>query len=611
MIEVIPTDRSDCNGLTRFRVKLGRWGILIGAATVLATSACSHSGKGNGERGRQAAGAPASFSISPAVPNEIGGGAPTASIQQAAAFAWQEFFALNWPAKVQTGSPGDRDAPSLDCKFGDPNCASRPLVWQTFRGKAEIFTSGATQPYDQIPTYADVYSPGVRSCDGKPDPAQGAWINLDETTEISLNSMYAGIGNPQPSSENSAPQLIRFMAKANRAEYDYVQKIGAKAGPSRTLRQDSINYFKNVGDPPPGSIHYVSLPNNTIEIKAGWRMLGPRDDPKRFHSAKVRYYEGTEGALCYREAMWGLVALHIIQKTPSAPYFIYATFEQAENILTAGGRPTEDENGKVVASTPCRNDQTAPCPTTPSVTLNDTDTLNLPSHVPPNVQTVPGNATYCTASLAQRPVNRLYYLNAAAFKGLPSGGYVCVNSRDNPIPAAIIHANVAAHRAIADYGRKNGISASPWAYYKLINVQYQAIDKDRPGQYGGNDWNSGHNPASFYLGNIVVETNRSLQLFSGGLVAAVGGIGGTGSNSDYATQFGENSGTHKNTYYNKTGYNMGGCLGCHGSQGQSLGGDFSVILERGTVGQPEPVPDISPTGLKMREPASRRLAFGH
>ena len=33
--------------------------------------------------------------------------------------------------------------------------------------------------------------------------------------------------------------------------------------------------------------------------------------------------------------------------------------------------------------------------------------------------------------------------------------------------------------------------------------------------------------------------------------------------------------------------NMGGCLGCHGSQGQTAGGDFSVIVARGRAVNPE------------------------
>jgi hypothetical protein len=56
------------------------------------------------------------ITISSAVPNELNlpfvagppatGGAPNATPQQAAAFAWQEFIALNWPAGPQMGQEG-------------------------------------------------------------------------------------------------------------------------------------------------------------------------------------------------------------------------------------------------------------------------------------------------------------------------------------------------------------------------------------------------------------------------------------------------------------------------------------------------------------------------
>jgi len=553
------------------------------------------------------------ISISSATPTELnpgGGGAAKATLEQAAAFAWQEFIALNWPAKIQTGAVGDRDTPAADCLFGDPKCADRPLTWQTFRGKAEIFTAGATQPYDQIPTYSDVYYSQIAPCNGGSPPAQAAWVNLDETTEITLAAMYAGVGVAAPTPDNSSPQLIRFMAKANRAEFDYVQKIGAVNGPSRALRAATVNYFKTQGDPPPGGTSYVSLPNNTIEIKAGWRMLNPaKEDVSRFHTTKVRYYEGTGDALCFNEATWGLVSLHIIQKTPSAPYFIYATFEQADNILTADGKPVEDVNGAVASLPPCRSDQTAPCPVTPALTFNDTGTVS-PNQVPPNVTLNPANAAYCTTSTSVLPQNQAYYLNTSTLTALPTGGFVCINYRANPIPPIIVAANKNAHAAIAAYNQAKGIKSSPWAFYKLVNVQYTPIDKATPGFYTGNDPTTDKNPASYYLANIMVETNRPLQIFSGGLVGAVGGVGGTGANSDYASQFGEpGGGTHKNTYYQAVGHDMGGCMGCHGSQGQSLGGDFSVILARGIVGTPESVPEISGSGAQVVPNKNRALVY--
>jgi hypothetical protein len=142
----------------------------------------------------------------------------------------------------------------------------------------------------------------------------------------------------------------------------------------------------------------------------------------------VRYYEKHGGGTCYQQATsgnpqqetFGLVSLHIIQKTPLAPYFIYATFEQADNILDAYGQPVEDVDGSPLSpSQPCRSDQTQPCPTTPSVALNDTATVN-PGQVPPQVVLVPSNAEYCTSSTNTTPPNRLFYLNTSDLSGLPT-----------------------------------------------------------------------------------------------------------------------------------------------------------------------------------------------
>jgi hypothetical protein len=536
-------------------------------------------------------------STAPTELNPTGGGAGSATLAQAAAFAWQEFIALNWPAKVQNGTLGDRDTPAADCKFGDPACVGRPLTWQTYRGKAEIFTNGDLQTYDTKPTYADLYALTIGACSGVPS-AQPAWVNLDETTQISLAAMYAGIGPSVPTAANSAPQLVRFMAKANRAEFNYANLLGAgQNGLTQQLITATVNYVKTVGDPPPGGTRYVSLPTNTIELKAGWRPLNSTENAARFHTTKVRYYETTKaGAPCYNEAVWALVSLHIIQKTASAPYFIFATFEQADNILTQSGARTEDADGAIIATAPCRSDQTAPCPVTPTEVFNDTAVVS-PSKIPPNVTLSPAKAAYCTGGPGQPPQNQAYYLNAANKPGLDTGGYVCVNSRALPIPPTIIAANKTAHAAIAAYNQANGIKASPWAYYKLVNVQYAPFDKAYSGPY------SGPNPAGYYLSNVMVETNRPLRMFSGSLV----GAGATGSNSDYDSQFNPGgTGTHKNVYFKAVGHDQGGCMGCHGAQGQAAGGDFSVILVNGPVTKPEGVPPPLGTQARVAAAAVRR-----
>lgn len=545
------------------------------------------------------------ITVSSSVPGELnasGGGAQKASLAQAAAFAWQEFIALNWPAVNQSGAVGQRDTPDPGCQFGDPKC-NGPLVWETFRSKVEIFPGKGQPPgyvnnaatsygYDALPVYN--YDEAVPACGAT--STSTAWVNLDETDQITLDNMYAGVA-PTQVTGNSSPQLIRFTAKANRTEYAYVASNKWWTAVPAGVAKATQNYLTmNKASPPPGSSQQVSLPLNTIEMKAGWRELNATEQQSgRFHMAKVRSYEtNANSKTCYREAVWGLVALHIIQKTATAPHFIYATFEQADNILRPNGTPVEDVNGAIGGFLPsCRSDQTAPCPTIPTVSLDDTATVNA-NQVPPEVDLVPASAQYCTPAVGTTPKNQLYYQNSAGKPGLPSKGFVCINYRDNSIPAIIVQANITAHAAIAAYGKANGqTKPSPWAYYKLVNVQYQAIDKNYAGVYKTNDPSTGQNPASYHLANIVVETNRPLQLFSGGLV----GSGYTGVNSDYESQFSRGgTGIHKNILYGGSAYNMGGCMGCHGSQGQHASGDFSVILATGAVHEPETPSAPSPSG---------------
>jgi hypothetical protein len=344
----------------------------------------------------------------------------------------------------------------------------------------------------------------------------------------------------------------------------------------------------------------VSLPNNTIEIKAAWRPLNPTEmSGGRFHMQWVRFYENGSNGICYRDAVWGLVALHIIQKTESAPYFIYATFEQADNILTANNKRVEDEDGNINSPQP----KTA---TSPQVCLVD------PKPNPPGMSTDPSQSGMviltndpakcqpATPAYCGAPGNQLYYINTAfpPPNNQPSSGNICVNKRDFAIPDYVIAANKQAHAAMSGYFAQNGITrpgmpAAPWLAYKLVNVQYYPYDKvPNPNIPNGSPYTAkppytAKNPApsSYYQANIVVETNRSLQIFSGGLSPQI------------STQWNQDGSRHQNTYYGGSFHNMGGCMGCHGSQGQNpagQAGDFSVILARGATGTAQPeVPAVA------------------
>jgi hypothetical protein len=585
----------------------------VAAGCIFGVIACGSARPRDGGGIEAAGGGAAPISVGSVVPSELNppfqpgppptGGAPNATPAQAAAFAWNEFIALNWPAGPQQGLSGQRDTPSSTCKLGDPSCTG-PTVWETFRGKVETFPGQGNPPgyvkdakrsygYDALPQY--VYGVQVPACDPSQSGDPTPWVNLDETDEITLANMYAGVVSASSSPGNSAPQLIRFLAKSNRSQFIYVAGNSDPDNPAQqwwssipmgvvTATKAYLAQYQQ--SPPPGSSTMVSQLDATLETKAAWRPLNPLEvSSGRFHTQTVRFYETGSGQLpCYRDAVWGLVALHIIQKTPSAPYFIYATFEQADNLLRADGTRVENEDGVMIPPTP----STA---TTPQVCLVDPQpSAGSGSGVPstlgkvietqdPSTCTPLQTPTYCTA-----PGSRLYYQDST--QDTPSAGNICVDRRDNAIPDYVVAANQSAHAAIKSYLAQNGISSAPWLSYKLVNVQYYPYDKVITTQtpngslYTAKPPYTAQNPApsSFYQANIVVETNRSLQRFSGGLSPYV------------STDWNMDGSQHKNTIYGGKAHNMGGCMGCHGSQGQNpafQAGDFSVILARGSVIEPE------------------------
>ncbi|AZC18922.1 hypothetical protein [Pseudomonas sp. CMR5c] len=514
------------------------------------------------------------ITVSPNVPRDIPGGAPQASLAAAAAFAWQEFIALNWPARA-----GQRDVPDFNRPFG---ASGGPLVWQTYRSKVEIFpgngnanvgppgyspAGGPSYGYNTTPIYN--YAIPVPACPGQAPVSQPAWVNLDEITQIGLNQMFAGISSTAPSNRNSQPQLVRFLAKANQTQYSYVaaNQYWYTNAALRQAAQNFVNGIKQV--PPRFAAGRVAFPSGTIEVKSAWRKLAPTEDPSRFHRQTVRFYErkGTNNGLCYFEEQWAMVALHIIHKTPSAPNFIYATFEQSDNILLADGSRVEDQNGVILRRPPVSS------PTTPALSYQDS---------PSNPQ-VRANGPFC------QPARQLYYQETPG-SGKPVGGSICVNQRYESITAEVIQANRDAHQAIQAYTLGRGIGSSPWQYYKLVSVQAQPFDVS---QISRSDVS--HGPAVFYQANIMVETDYTLQQFKGRIAA-----------NGAPTSFQAAGAPPPPNVYSLTnrppvaqGVNMGGCMGCHGNA-QVAGYDFSFILKGGQVRLPE-----APGGNALAEASAR------
>ncbi|HRQ64410.1 MAG TPA: hypothetical protein PKZ76_06045 [Xanthomonadaceae bacterium] len=116
-------------------------------------------------------------------------------------------------------------------------------------------------------------------------------------------------------------------------------------------------------------------------------------------------------------------------------------------------------------------------------------------------------------------------------------------TRAHPIPADIQAITDDVHAQIDNV----------WKYYRLINVQAQPVDGPPPAGAPTDVL------SYYYLANIAVETNQTLQNFFGKAPSGV-------------------VEPAQNVYTGGKSYQMGGCQGCHGTQGQVPGGDMSVLI---------------------------------
>jgi hypothetical protein len=237
--------------------------------------------------------------------------------------------------------------------------------------------------------------------------------------------------------------------------------------------------------------------------------------------------------------------MHVISFSISAPWVIWTTFEQADNILTADGKPTEDVNGVRLIN--------AGLPTTPMLSSN-------PNVVNP---TVTASGDYCVS-----PGSRLYFRENPNYGTLPSGGNICVNTRWSQPEQTFINANVEAHKAISDYVAKQGQGSSPLMYYKLVGAQGVPVNGPDTGIFG--------TPTSYQSANATIETDYSLGNFTGNLVNGVPSnvLLNGGTPAPYVNTRLLPFQSNRLDFGN---LKMGGCAGCHAFAAR-IGQDFSFAL---------------------------------
>lgn len=631
------------------------------------------------------------------------GGAPRATNRDAAYYAWQEFIALNWPNvpvsgnAAKLGATGARETADITLQFGQPPRPSTTnypaLVWESTRHRSEIYT-GYSCPPNGFTNNANVSwgynsSPGYVYPDKIVGPAPGPptskvikpgltpFVNLDEGSQIGLCTMYTGV----PYSAEGPSNFVFFMAKGNYNEYGYIasrgwydtQVLQTPLSPGTPIKPvasfaNTSGYIVTQGKFPPagdldgstskGPGSYVSFPSGTLEFKAAFRVATNAERlayeqgkpiPGGYHAAPIRYYQDlATGAYQYVDTVGVLLSLHIIHKTPTAPYFIFATFEHKDDVIGMDGKPVEDADGNL---NPNAFTSTPPATPTPPYVYPSSGTAPAGQYLvdatTPNIIEVPSQYDGSTVTVQQiipspnsnaGPIStrQSSYQNTrngdtstleAANSPSVTQSYLTVNRRRFSIPQQpIIEVNKDIHNLIAMYGYNK--TNNVWLNYKLVNVQWvPAGNKTQktPGKLYG-DTSGGAKPfiavESYYLSNSLVETNLVLSAFSGRFGPSSDVYDGSSITDFYFPQNPPNQNPNiaatytnnniyvngqpqtinknvgdpfYNIYTNGGPYNMGGCMGCHGNTAVNNGSDASFILS----GAPFSIEGVAPPQKTM------------
>jgi hypothetical protein len=452
--------------------------------------------------------------ISPEVPHDVPAG-KTASIQDIAIFAWREFVALNWPS-VDPAATGLRGTPDTSADFvsikKDADGSFPLLVWHTYQHKNELFPAdGATnKSFDsKAPVYK--YSLNAANIPLKPganNPSFTLFNNLDETSQIGLCTMF---------SHNNI--RIAYEAKVNRGLYDYANKTNLTActpGNCPTLASALVNTRNNLAayggicTPP------VNPPGQVITLPCG--------------DASVAGPAG-EGAIEVKAAWRPLTP----QEAGSGRFFtrkvLFYTGDQ--------NGQSEYQNGVWGLIALHIIHKTVSFPTFVFATWEQVDNYN-------------DQTNQNTQDLRFHNIFPDYPAPAGKPVVDPPPPDIPV-TRAHPIHSQIPPVNDAVHAAF-----KAKDPNTIWQYYKLIGVQGNPVNGPPASNAPIDDL------SYYYLANIVVETNQTLQNFAGSV------NGDTGTTQPFL-----------NIYLNGapgSPFQMGGCQGCHGTQGQAFGGDMSRLL---------------------------------
>jgi len=239
--------------------------------------------------------------ISWKVPTDVPGGLAGKDFDKIQAavniFSWETFVAINWPAL-----PNYAGVPDSSKTIA----ATGPRVWETWKEASEVYLPNGQKP---APWGQNDSIPGLK----KGIKVLSRWSKSDEFLNDDLQPTKADSTLPGTLTDQKG-NIVYYEIRLNETLFDYVV----------------ANQFYNANQQAQAKL--ISAPAGSMIIKAAWRQLEPGEGQNYLVvNAYVSDHPDRTKAK-YQLRRMGLVGLHVMHKTPSAPQWIWSTHEQVQNL---------------------------------------------------------------------------------------------------------------------------------------------------------------------------------------------------------------------------------------------------------------------------------------
>jgi hypothetical protein len=218
-------------------------------------------------------------------------------------YSWRTFIALMWPA-----APGRRGVPAAT----RPLAAEGPRVFETFKALWEIFHPDGSAPERAFDKYDGAGSNPCAAGSTFGDLTIGSASGIDDIGQ-------AGIGSLDPPIVAQNGRYVRTSTFFNRVQFDHIVGGGL-------FRRSALPPVPRPRPERP----VVEFPTGSIAVKTAWvDVTGlPEALVRRLYTRPAMVKRATGGG-CGRTTV-GLIGMHIAQKTPSRPQWIWSSFEQKD-----------------------------------------------------------------------------------------------------------------------------------------------------------------------------------------------------------------------------------------------------------------------------------------